>query len=135
MDNNFIENIKIEQYKCFENFEVNGFKRINLIGGKNNIGKTAFMEACYLGLSTTSETKFYQALIVLELSRNPLEEFKIIEDSNSFNFKFENTNIYIKTFNPLNLFSENKNLADSTHKRIPLTKIIASIPVSSLKTS
>jgi len=25
--------------------------------------------------------------------------------------------------------------ADSTHKRIPLTKIIASIPVSSLKTS
>jgi AAA15 family ATPase/GTPase len=48
MDNNFIKNIKIEQYKCFENFEVNGFKRINLIGGKNNIGKTAFMEACYI---------------------------------------------------------------------------------------
>ena len=28
-----------------------------------------------------------------------------------------------------------KGEADSTHKRIPLTKIIASIPVSSLKTS
>ena len=32
-------------------------------------------------------------------------------------------------------FTRKKRGADSTHKRIPLTKIIASIPVSSLKTS
>jgi AAA15 family ATPase/GTPase len=37
--------MKIKRYKCFKDFEVNGFKRINLIGGKNNIGKTAFLEA------------------------------------------------------------------------------------------
>jgi len=48
MNNNFIKNININQYKCFKNFKSNGFKRINLISGKNNIGKTAFMEACYL---------------------------------------------------------------------------------------
>ena len=45
MNDAFIKNIKIKKYKCFENFEVDGFKRINLIGGKNNIGKTAFLEA------------------------------------------------------------------------------------------
>jgi AAA15 family ATPase/GTPase len=111
MNNNFIKNIKIHRYKCFENFEANGFKRVNLIGGRNNIGKTAFMEACYLGLSTINENSFYQALIVLELSRNPLEELKIIEDSNNFNFKFKNTNILInneiKNFIPNNLFKNN----------------------------
>jgi AAA15 family ATPase/GTPase len=48
MNNTFIDNIKIKRYKCFKDLEVNGFKRINLIGGKNNIGKTAFLEACYL---------------------------------------------------------------------------------------
>jgi AAA15 family ATPase/GTPase len=48
MNSNFIENINIVQYKCFENFEADGCKRVNLIGGKNNIGKTAFLEACYL---------------------------------------------------------------------------------------
>jgi AAA15 family ATPase/GTPase len=24
--------------------------RVNLIGGKNNVGKTAFMEACYINV-------------------------------------------------------------------------------------
>ena len=46
--NHFIENIEIKNFKCFENFSAEGFGRVNLIGGKNNVGKTAFMEACYL---------------------------------------------------------------------------------------
>lgn len=44
----FLQNIEIKQYKCFKNLKVNNLKRVNLIGGKNNIGKTAFLEACYL---------------------------------------------------------------------------------------
>jgi len=48
LNNDFIKKIQIYKYKCFENFEADGFKRVNLIGGKNNIGKTAFLEACYL---------------------------------------------------------------------------------------
>jgi len=44
----FIKNIEIKNFKCFEDFKAEGFGRINLIGGKNNVGKTAFMEACYL---------------------------------------------------------------------------------------
>jgi len=46
--NHFIKNIEIKNFKCFENFKAEGFGRVNLIGGKNNVGKTAFMEACYL---------------------------------------------------------------------------------------
>ena len=48
MNNNFLQKIKIEKFKCFQKLEVDNLKRVNLIGGKNNIGKTAFLEVCYL---------------------------------------------------------------------------------------
>jgi len=44
----FIKNIEIKNFKCFEDFKAEGFGRVNLIGGKNNVGKTAFMEAVYI---------------------------------------------------------------------------------------
>ena len=48
MSEHFIKNIEIKEYKLFNDFKAEGFGRVNLIGGKNNVGKTAFMEACYL---------------------------------------------------------------------------------------
>ena len=92
---NFIKTIKIKNFKCFNSFELEDLKRVNLIGGKNNMGKTAFMEACYLGLSTEDERSFFQSLLVLDITRNPLVEFEIIEDSNNFEFKFSDSEIII----------------------------------------
>ncbi|NYT26968.1 MAG: AAA family ATPase [Candidatus Thiodubiliella endoseptemdiera] len=43
-----IENINIEHYKCFEEFKIEGLDRINIISGKNNVGKTALLEAFLL---------------------------------------------------------------------------------------
>ena len=54
MSQHFIENIKIENFKCFENLEINDFKRVNVFGGKNNVGKTALLEAIEL-LTTSNE--------------------------------------------------------------------------------
>ncbi len=48
MSEHFIKNIEIEKFKCFDNFKAEGFERVNLITGENNVGKTAFMEACFL---------------------------------------------------------------------------------------
>jgi AAA15 family ATPase/GTPase len=48
MSEHFIKNIVIKNFKCFESFEAKGFSRVNLITGKNNVGKTTFMEACFL---------------------------------------------------------------------------------------
>ena len=50
-ENHFIKNIEIKNFKCFEDFKAEGFGRVNLIGGKNNVGKTAFMEALYISNS------------------------------------------------------------------------------------
>jgi len=53
MSEHFIKNIEIKNYKLFKDFKADGFGRVNLIGGRNNVGKTAFMEACYFGLQQT----------------------------------------------------------------------------------
>lgn len=49
-----IEDISIENYRCFHKTEVRDFRLVNLIGGKNNVGKTTLLEALYLGCATYS---------------------------------------------------------------------------------
>jgi len=39
---NFLE---IENFRCFENFKIEGLAQVNLFGGLNNSGKTALLEA------------------------------------------------------------------------------------------
>ncbi len=46
-----IKNVNIKNFRCFRNSNFKGFKRINLIGGKNNSGKTAFLEAIFFNTS------------------------------------------------------------------------------------
>jgi len=38
----------IENYRCFKSLDIPTFKRINLIAGKNSVGKTAILEAMFL---------------------------------------------------------------------------------------
>ena len=66
---NFIENIDITNYKIFKTFNAEGFKRVNLIGGYNNIGKTAFLEACYLNLQAGTVKNFISSLTSIEYMR------------------------------------------------------------------
>lgn len=51
-----LKSIEIENFRCFEKTSISGFGQINLITGKNNSGKTAFLEALYLMLSTDSKS-------------------------------------------------------------------------------
>ena len=60
MSEHFIRNIEIKNYKLFKDFKADGFGRVNLIGGKNNVGKTAFMEACYLLSNYVSKITHHQ---------------------------------------------------------------------------
>lgn len=48
-----IDNILIKQFRCYKEFSIKGFRRINLIGGLNNAGKTILLEAILLNSSPT----------------------------------------------------------------------------------
>jgi AAA15 family ATPase/GTPase len=43
-----IKSIEIERFRCFNKTKAKDFGRVNLLGGKNNAGKTAFLEALFL---------------------------------------------------------------------------------------
>ncbi|MDD5271480.1 MAG: AAA family ATPase [Methylovulum sp.] len=62
MDGHFLTEIEISQFKCFNGFKASGFKRVNLIGGKNNIGKTAFMEACFINVRSVNVNTMITAI-------------------------------------------------------------------------
>jgi AAA15 family ATPase/GTPase len=50
-----VQRIAIENFRCFEHFVLDGLARVNLFGGPNNCGKTALLEAVYLGEHTDVE--------------------------------------------------------------------------------
>lgn len=42
--------LRIKNFRCFQDINLTSLKRINLIAGKNNVGKTALLEAIFLHL-------------------------------------------------------------------------------------
>ncbi|HNI44328.1 MAG TPA: AAA family ATPase [Chitinophagales bacterium] len=60
-----LRNISIQNFRCFQNTTAQGFKTINLLGGQNNVGKTAFLEALLLLNESNA-----QSIITLLKSRN-----------------------------------------------------------------
>ena len=72
MSDHFIKNIEIKNFKCFKDFKAEGFGRVNLIGGKNNVGKTAFMEACYIlsDVHNFLEYDLFNKLLEIQTARN-----------------------------------------------------------------
>ncbi len=72
MNEHFLTEIEIKQFKCFTDFKASGFKRVNLIGGKNNIGKTAFMEACWINVHSSNVNAMITAICIIKYARENL---------------------------------------------------------------
>ncbi len=93
MQEHFLSNIEIIDYKCFKNFIAKDFKRINLISGRNNVGKTAFIESLLINIYSISPTKMAYAIGEPTLRRDSLEfvdEEKNLNVFNEFKLKIEN---------------------------------------------
>jgi len=92
----FLDYITIKQFKCFTNFEASGFKRVNLIGGKNNVGKTAFMEACYINVHSVDVNKMMTAIYGIKQIREKIN--LIFSDIDALKF-LDTTRVYISKSN------------------------------------
>ncbi|HGY11901.1 MAG TPA: ATP-binding protein [Desulfobacterales bacterium] len=68
-----IKEININRFRCFQKSKFSGFKAVNLIGGKNNCGKTALLESLYLNLSPRRST-------IMVLKRFRRESLKFAKD-------------------------------------------------------
>ena len=87
MSDHFIKNIEIKNFKCFKDFKAEGFGRVNLIGGKNNVGKTAFMEAVYVNAHSQNIQTFLYALLKIKASRDILDILDDIKNGNEKSLK------------------------------------------------
>jgi len=113
--NHFIGQIEIENFRCFDSLNVENLKRVNLVSGDNNVGKSAFLEALELVVKTTDISSLVIALeesINRRQSYNPqFSEFDLITyEQNSLKLKTNTILIALKIVPPdkLSLFPSDK---------------------------
>jgi len=99
----FLTDIEIKEFKCFKDFKASGFKRVNLIGGKNNVGKTAFMEACYINVQSSSINKMTTAIFRIKFNREKLNVAYDLADGKKID--------YIQIINSTKIYTAESNLA------------------------
>ena len=68
-----LDGIYLKNYRLFKELEISGFKRINLIVGKNNVGKSTLLEGVY---ATTWQAGFISFMQLRLSLRNDWESFE-----------------------------------------------------------
>jgi AAA15 family ATPase/GTPase len=96
-----IKNIKINNYKCFQNFEIKDFKRINILVGNNNSGKTSLLEALALLDPKTFKQKIDKiiGLILYPFNKKVDLQFFVQVLVRIFKKQFENISIFFNERN------------------------------------
>ncbi|MFI3188357.1 hypothetical protein BCS42_16465 [Crenothrix sp. D3] len=92
----FLTDIEIKQFKCFTDFKASGFERVNLISGKNNVGKTAFMEACYINTYSINVNSMATAIHSIKFMR---ENLNILFNGHDSIKILDSTKIYVSKSN------------------------------------
>ncbi|NJK72937.1 MAG: AAA family ATPase [Microcoleus sp. SU_5_6] len=81
-----LKEIEIQNFRCFEHIKISGFERVNLIGGKNNAGKTALLEALLLFNDPDGSSIFALKTLRMESSESS-EWLESIESTESIESK------------------------------------------------
>ncbi len=125
-------NVVIQNFRCFEKIKISDLARVNLIGGKNNAGKTSLLEALLLSYNPYLSTiiflnkyirkesqKFYESMLTEVWSSLFLKkEHKIYllgkyDNGNERSITISLNNIFLELefsiFDPLHNLLENQN--------------------------
>ncbi|MDR1721185.1 MAG: AAA family ATPase [Endomicrobium sp.] len=93
----FLKSINIEKFRSFKNLEIEEFKKINLLVGKNGYGKTSLLEAIFLLIGGTNPTLTTLIQNIRGMFVNTNNDFRYlfndfrIDDINNNNIKFKAT--------------------------------------------
>lgn len=58
-----LRDLTIQNYRCFEDFQIDGLEQVNLFVGNNNSGKTSLLEAIYLLVNKDKEQALSQTIL------------------------------------------------------------------------
>ena len=133
-----LKEIEIQNFRCFEQIKISGFERVNLIGGKNNAGKTAFLEALCLKIdpgisslailkklrretSNTLEAMPDRAWDNLFYNKNKERNIVIISKDDSDNTEHVNINLDINSIKSKIIVEFIKNEDSSTWSASPIS--------------
>jgi AAA15 family ATPase/GTPase len=85
-----LDSLEIKGYRCFEHLTIEKLGRVNLIVGKNNVGKTALLEALWIFSQKYFQSQFYEILT----SRNEITKVKsdVLEDEHLWGLRHLFTN-------------------------------------------
>lgn len=90
MSDHFVKYINIKRYKCFRDFSAEGLKRVNLISGKNNVGKTAMLEALRINVSAETIQGMLRSLYVADFERQKMDDAFPLTDTNKLSQRVTN---------------------------------------------
>jgi len=114
--------IEIVDYKHFHNFKINGFKRVNIITGFNNSGKTSLLEAIYFLTIQNDISSFFDIIKLKNKFSNNLDPIWLNEIlTKSINIKAIYNDI------PTSILIENSSTQDDIDK----VNYVSTIKISS----
>ncbi len=91
-----LKRIDIENFRSFDRLTVEDFGQVNVIIGRNNSGKTAFMEAIILALmSATSEELIFNLNKIREITARNIDSAKLLFHK----LNFSNSPLITASFN------------------------------------
>ncbi|MDJ0510162.1 MAG: ATP-binding protein [Crocosphaera sp.] len=97
-----IRDLTIKNYRCFEDFYVDGLAQVNLIVGDNNSGKTSFLEAIHILFDKSYYYKLHKKTTTL------IKLLKLIKEYLSLRLEDEKESNIIKMYLVTHLFNKYK---------------------------
>jgi AAA15 family ATPase/GTPase len=83
---NILKNLRIKNFRCFENFELKNLKRVNIFVGDNNSGKSSVLEAVgflyptvrnYMDIVVSRESSIYRHSAMIGISTGRFQFSKL----------------------------------------------------------
>lgn len=79
-----LRSFNLKNFRCFQDFTLEPLERLNLIAGKNNVGKTSLLEAIFIFINPTNPESLFQINRLRGIPRSG--RFEDIEEIRGFFF-------------------------------------------------